>query len=185
MSVVEFEVVFDSVGVLLGVGSVVVLKLMTPLATSWLYHFTFSSFETSFVLECLDELFWGGNPEQADRRCCLEHSPLVWVNAHCSFRTQGAEGNLSDLYGVDEGFDKDLFAMAAIATGDMSTVLSADLVRRREFTLAVDNVFNSPKSWSRMALNEFPGKRSSRKTARSLLLIFKSGSVAVACASWV
>lgn len=109
----------------------------------------------------------------------------MWVNGQCSLRTHGANCDLSDWYGVEDCFDDNLFTTAAMATGESSTVLRADLVRSRELTLAVDNVFSSPKSWCLMVENESPGKLSSKNTARSLLLIFSSGSVAVACASWV
>lgn len=109
----------------------------------------------------------------------------MWVNGKCSLRTHGADGDLSERYGVEDCFDDDLFTTAAMETGELSTVLRADLVRSRELTLAVDKVLYSPKSWSLMVENESPGKLSSKKTARSLSLIFSSGSVAVACASWV
>ena len=68
------------------------------------------------------------------------------MKGQCSLRTQGAEGDLSDRYGAEDCFDGGLLAMAAIATGDSSTVLKADLVRSRELTLEVVRVLSSPKS---------------------------------------
>lgn len=76
-----------------------------------------------------------------------------------------------------------MFAIADIAIGDSSTELRADLVRSLDLTFAVERVFSSPKSWSLMVEKALPGKLSGRNTAHSLSLIFKSGSVAVACAS--
>lgn len=51
-----------------------VLKLTTPLATSWLYCRTFSSFVTSDGLAGLEVV---GGAERFDLRCCFEHSLLV------------------------------------------------------------------------------------------------------------
>lgn len=81
------------------------------------------------------------------------------------------------------GFDEVLLATVTMVMGDLSTELKADFVRNLEFTLAVDKVLSSPKSWSRIVEKYSPGKLSSKNTARSLLLILRSGSEVVAWAS--
>lgn len=164
-------------------GCTLVLKPMTPAAASWLKWqifflsemFVYEEVDAVLLLRCV----------MTGLRCCLEHTPFMRKYPQCYLRWHGARGDLSVLGFTGCNVLWEDCTDAAIAMTESSTLLRSKFFHNLNTTLVVVKLLRSPNIWSCMVTNWSPGKLSSRRTARRLSLILRSGSLAVTSASWV